>query len=155
TSAYVLVLGFLVMLAFARFTPLKYIFLTGHHMVFMSLLLSVVLTVGFGEELGWLVVLIGALLLGTIMVVMPAFAHPWMKKITGDDTIAMGHFGTAGYIAAGAAGQLTGRRSRSTEEINFPQGLTFLRDSMVATALSMVLIYMVFAIWGLIAEPAT
>ena len=153
TSAYVLVLGFLVMLAFARFTPLKYIFLTGHHMVFMALLLSVVLTVGFGEELSWLVVIVGALLLGVIMVVMPAFAQPWMKKITGDDTIAMGHFGTAGYIAAGAAGQITGRRSRSTEEIKFPQGLSFLRDSMVATALSMVLIYMVFAIWGLIAQP--
>ncbi|GGD36610.1 PTS ascorbate transporter subunit IIC [Microbacterium faecale] len=153
TSAYVLVLGFLVMLVFARFTPLKYIFLTGHHMVFMALLLSVVLTVGFGEELSWLVVIVGALLLGVIMVVMPAFAQPWMKKITGDDTIAMGHFGTAGYIAAGAAGQITGRRSRSTEEIKFPQGLSFLRDSMVATALSMVLIYMVFAIWGLIAQP--
>ena len=153
TSAYVLVLGFLVMLALARFTPLRYIFLTGHHMVFMALLLSVVLTVGFGEELSWLVVLLGALLLGVIMVVMPAFAHPWMKKITGDDSIAMGHFGTLGYIAAGAAGQLTGRRSRSTEEIRFPQGLKFLRDSMVATALSMVLIYEVFVIWGLIAMP--
>ncbi|HET8868218.1 MAG TPA: PTS ascorbate transporter subunit IIC, partial [Agrococcus sp.] len=152
-SAYVLVLGFLVMLALARFTPLRYIFLTGHHMVFMSILLAVVLTVGFGEELSWLVVLLGALLLGVIMVVMPAFAHPWMKKITGDDTIAMGHFGTLGYIAAGAAGQLTGRKSRSTEEIRFPQGLKFLRDSMVATALSMVLIYEVFVIWGLIAMP--
>lgn len=153
TSAYVLVLGFIVMLILARFTPLKYIFLTGHHMVFMALLLSVVLTVGFGEELSWLVVIIGAVLLGVIMVVMPAFAHPWMKKITGDDTIAMGHFGSAGYIAAGAVGQATGGRSRSTEEIKFPKGLSFLRDSMVATALSMVLIYMVFAIWGLIVDP--
>jgi PTS system ascorbate-specific IIC component len=153
TSAYVLVLGFIVMLLLARFTPLKYIFLTGHHMVFMSLMLTVVLTVGFGEDLGWLVVVIGAVLLGVIMVVMPAFAQPWMRKITGDDTIAIGHFGTLGYIAAGATGQAVGRRSQSTEEIKFPQGLKFLRDSMVATSLSMVLIYMVFAIWGLIALP--
>ncbi len=153
TSAYVLVLGFLVMLVLARFTPLSYIFLTGHHMVFMALMLTVVLTVGFGEDLGWLVVIVGALLLGVIMVVMPAFAQPWMKKITGDDSIAIGHFGTLGYIAAGAVGQATGRRSRSTEEIRFPQGLKFLRDSMVATALSMVLIYEVFAIWALIAIP--
>jgi PTS system ascorbate-specific IIC component len=153
-SAYILVLGFIVMLLLARFTPLRYIFLTGHHMVFMALLLSVVLSVGFGEGLGWLVVIIGALLLGVIMVVMPAFAQPWMRKITGDDTLAMGHFGTLGYIAAGATGQAVGRKSRSTEEINFPQGLRFLRDSMVATALSMVLIYLVFCIWGLIALPA-
>jgi PTS system ascorbate-specific IIC component len=153
TSAYVLVLGFIVMLLFARFTPLKYIFLTGHHMVFMSLLLTVVLTVGFGEELSWVVVIVGAVLLGAIMVVMPAFAQPWMRKITGDDSIAIGHFGTAGYIAAGAVGQAAGRRSRSTEEIRFPQGLSFLRDSMVATSLSMVLIYLVFVVWGLIAAP--
>ncbi|WP_430591700.1 PTS ascorbate transporter subunit IIC [Humidisolicoccus flavus] len=153
TSAYVLVLGFLVMLALARFTPLKYIFLTGHHMVFMALMITVVLSVSFTAELGWLVVVLGAVLLGVIMVVMPAFAHPWMKKITGDDTIAMGHFGTLGYIAAGATGSAVGRRSRSTEEIKFPQGMRFLRDSMVATSLSMVLIYMVFAIWALIALP--
>ncbi|MGV8884890.1 MAG: PTS ascorbate transporter subunit IIC [Microbacteriaceae bacterium] len=152
-SAYVLVVGFIVMLALARFTPLKYIFLTGHHMVFMSILLAVVLSVGFGSELGWLVVLIGGGLLGVIMVVMPAFAHPWMKRITGDDTIAIGHFGTLGYIAAGATGQAVGRTSQSTEKINFPQGLKFLRDSMVATSISMVLIYMVFAIWGLIVLP--
>lgn len=152
-GAYVLVLGFIVMLLLARFTPLRYIFLTGHHMVFMSIMLTVVISTGLGAELGWLVVPLGAVLLGVIMVVMPAFAQPWMRKITGDDSIAIGHFGTLGYIAAGAAGQATGRRSRSTEEINFPQGLRFLRDSMVATALSMVLIYWVFAIWGLIVLP--
>jgi PTS system ascorbate-specific IIC component len=152
-GAYVLVLGFIVMLVLARFTPLRYIFLTGHHMVFMSIMLTVVISTGLGAELGWLVVPLGAVLLGVIMVVMPAFAQPWMRKITGDDSIAIGHFGTLGYIAAGAAGQVTGRRSRSSEEINFPQGLRFLRDSMVATALSMVLIYWVFAIWGLIALP--
>lgn len=155
TSAYLLVLGFIVMLLLARFTPLKYIFLTGHHMVFMAILLAVVLSVGFNDpSLQWLVVLVGALLLGVIMVVMPAFAHPWMKRITGDDTIAMGHFSTAGYIAAGAVGQVTGRKSHSTEKINFPKGLSFLRDSMVSTALSMVLIYLVFAVWALIVLPS-
>ncbi|MFS0883779.1 PTS ascorbate transporter subunit IIC [Aeromicrobium sp. 179-A 4D2 NHS] len=153
-SAYVLVLGFLVMLALARFTPLRYIFLTGHHMVFMALMLTVVLSVGLDDKNDWLVVLVGALLLGVIMVVMPAFAHPWTRKITGDDSLAIGHFGTLGYIAAGAAGQAVGKKSRSTEEINFPQGLKFLRDSMVATAISMVLIYEVFVIWGLIASPS-
>ncbi|WP_104199689.1 PTS ascorbate transporter subunit IIC [Cryobacterium sp. Y29] len=153
TSAYVLVVGFIVMLLLARFTPLKYVFLTGHHMVFMAMMLAVVLSVGFGSELSWLVVVIGGGLLGVIMVVMPAFAQPWTKRITGDDTIAIGHFGTLGYIAAGAVGQAVGKRSKSTEHIDFPQNLRFLRDSMVATSVSMVAIYMVFAIWGLIALP--
>lgn len=152
-GAYVLVLGFIVMLLLARFTPLHYIFLTGHHMVFMSIMITVVLSVGLGSGSEWLVVPLGAILLGVMMVVMPAFAQPWTRKITGDDSIAIGHFGTLGYIAAGATGQAVGGRSRSTEDIKFPQGLRFLRDSMVATALSMILIYWVFAIWGLIVLP--
>jgi PTS system ascorbate-specific IIC component len=152
-SAYVLTLGFLVMLVLARFTPLKYMFLTGHHMVFMATMITVVLSVGLGEGAGWLVVGIGAMLLGVIMVVMPAFIHPWTKKITGNDAIAIGHFGSLGYLAASVTGAAVGRRSHSTEAINFPQGLKFLRDSMVATALSMVLIYLVFTVWGLIALP--
>ena len=151
-AAYILILGFIVMLVLARFTPLRYIFLTGHHMVFMSIMLTVVLSWGFHDK-SWLVVILGALLLGVIMVVMPAFAHPFMKKITGDDSVAIGHFGTLGYIAAGATGAAVGKTSHSTEKINFPQGLKFLRDSMLATALSMVLIYMVFAIWGIIKLP--
>lgn len=152
-SAYVLIVGFLMMLALARFTPLKYVFLTGHHMVFMSMLLAVVLSVGLGKGLDVAVVLIGGMLLGIIMVVMPAFAQPWMKRVTGNDTIAIGHFGTLGFIAAGAVGQVVGKESKSTEDVEFPQGLKFLRDSMVATALSMVMIYMVFAIWGLVVLP--
>ncbi|MCL2594969.1 MAG: PTS ascorbate transporter subunit IIC, partial [Promicromonosporaceae bacterium] len=155
SAAYTLVLGFIVMLLLARFTRMKYIFLTGHHMVFMSLMLVVVLTVGFNGDHTWLVVLLGALLLGVIMVVMPALAQPWMRKITGDDSVAMGHFSTLGYVAAGATGQAVGKKSKSTEDIKFPQGLAFLRDSMVATALSMVLIYWVFVIWGVIADSET
>src|SRR5690625_1399919 len=148
TSAYILSLGVLLMLILVRFSPLKYVFLTGHHMVFMAMLLAVVMSVGFGQ--GFTTVLVGAVLLAVIMVVMPAFAHPWTKRITGTDTIAMGHFSTLGYIAAGATGQAVGKNSRSTEDIKFPKGLAFLRDSTVATALSMVLIYLVFTIWGLI-----
>ena len=155
-SAYILALGFLLMLLIARFTPLNYVFLTGHHMVFMAMLLSVLLSLAFGESGGWIAVLIGAVLLAIMMTAMPAFTHPWTKRVTGNDTVAIGHFSSLGYIAAGAVGHAVGKKSRSTEDIKFPQGLSFLRDSMVATALSMVLIYLVFAIWGMIAlgEPA-
>jgi PTS system ascorbate-specific IIC component len=60
--------------------------------------------------------------------------------------VAIGHFGTAGYIVSGATGQLVGKNSRSTEDMKLPEGLRFLRDSMVATALSMVLIYLVMSL---------
>ncbi|GHA39672.1 PTS ascorbate transporter subunit IIC [Streptomyces spiroverticillatus] len=142
--AWLMIVGFAVSLLLARFTPLRYVFLTGHHMLFMATLLTMVLaTAGQGSVA---VVIVGGILLGILLVALPAFAHPWTKRVTGNNSVAIGHFGTAGYITAGAAGQLVGKRSRSTEEMNLPEGLRFLRDSMVATALSMVLIYMIMAV---------
>lgn len=153
TSAYLIVLSFLIMLLLARLTPLKYVFLTGHHMVFMSTLLAVVLSVGFGPGHSALVVVVGSVLMGIIMVVMPAFAQLYMNRVTGDDKLAVGHFNTVGYVLAGALGSAVGKRSRSTEDMKFPQGLRFLRDSMVSTTLLMLVLYLVFAIWGMIAVP--
>jgi len=149
TTAYVMILGFVVALLLARFTPLKYVFLTGHHIFFMATMLTVVLATASVDEA--LIVIVGAILLGVIMVIMPAFAHPFTKKITGNNSVAIGHFGTLGYITSGAVGAAVGKRSKSTEDLKLPQGLNFLRDSMVATALSMVLFYAVFSVWYLIA----
>ncbi|WP_055702725.1 MULTISPECIES: PTS ascorbate transporter subunit IIC [Streptomyces] len=142
--AWLMILGFAISLLLARFTPLRYVFLTGHHMLFMATLLTMVLAIA--GQASWVVVVVGGVLLGILLVAMPAFAHPWTKRVTGNDSVAIGHFGTAGYVAAGATGQLVGRRSRSTEEMNLPEGLRFLRDSMVATALSMVLIYLIMSL---------
>lgn len=146
--AWLMILAFAISLVLARFTPMSYVFLTGHHVLFMATMLTMVLaTAGFS---GWIVVGVGALLLGILMVALPAIAHPWTRRITGDDSIAIGHFGTAGYVAAGAVGKLVGgkgdKQSKSTEELKLPEGLRFLRDSMVATALSMALMYIVLAI---------
>jgi ascorbate PTS system EIIC component len=142
--AWTMIAGFLVSLLIARVTPLRYVFLTGHHIFFMATMLAIILiSVGYSSLV---TVIAGAILLGTIMVVMPAFAHPWMKKVTGGERVAMGHFGSLGYIFGGLAGQAVGKGSKSTEEMKFPQGLGFLREPMVATAVSMVFIYIVFAL---------
>ncbi|MGJ9372620.1 PTS ascorbate transporter subunit IIC [Nesterenkonia sp. CF4.4] len=143
--AWLMILGFAISLVLARFTPLSYVFLTGHHILFMATLLTIVLaTAGYS---GPLTVGLGGVLLGILMVSLPAFSQPFTRKITGDDSIAMGHFGTAGYVAAGTVGRLVGgRSSRSTEDLKLPEGLRFLRDSMVATALSMVIMYVVVAL---------
>ncbi|HXG39362.1 MAG TPA: PTS ascorbate transporter subunit IIC, partial [Candidatus Limnocylindrales bacterium] len=136
--------GVLLALVLARLTPLRYVFLTGHHMLFMAtVLVTVLVTAQATAPLSWIV---GAIGLATMMVVMPAFAHPWMRRVTGGQPVAIGHFGTLGYIAAGVAGQVVGRGSRSTEELEFPQGLRFLRDPMVGTAVAMIVIYLGLAI---------
>ncbi|WP_270408491.1 PTS ascorbate transporter subunit IIC [Brachybacterium paraconglomeratum] len=144
--AWLMILGFVVAILLARFTPLRYVFLTGHHLLFMATLITIVMASAGMPTV--VVVVLGALLLGILMVSLPALAQPWTRRITGDDSIAIGHFGTAGYIAAGTVGRLVDPkgRSRSTEDLKVPESLRFLRDSMVATALSMVLMYLVVAI---------
>src|SRR5699024_51908 len=130
--AWLMILGFVIAILLARFTPLRYVFLTGHHLLFMATLITVVMASAGMPTL--VVVILGAVLLGILMVALPALALPCTRRTSGDDSIAIGHFGTAGYIAAGAVGRLVDPRgrSRSTEDLKVPESLRFLRDSMVA-----------------------
>lgn len=143
--SWVMLVGFVVNLLLARFTPMKYIFLTGHHILFMATMLAVVLFTA--NVTGVAEVITGGILLGVIMVVMPTLGQPFMRQVTGGQPVAIGHFGTLGYIAAGYAGKWLGMGSKSTEEMRFPRSWNFLRDAMVATAVAMIVIYTVFAIW--------
>ncbi|MCK5753140.1 MAG: PTS ascorbate transporter subunit IIC, partial [Mycobacterium sp.] len=97
--AWLMILGFAISLLLARFTPLHYVFLTGHHTLFMATLLTIVLATSGLPAVT--VVVVGGVLLGVVMVALPAISQPWTKRITGDDSIAIGHFGTLGYIASG------------------------------------------------------
>lgn len=70
TAALIMVCGMIVNILIARFTNLKYIFLTGHHTFYMAAFLAIILTVSHIK--GWLTIVIGALVLGLIMAVLPA-----------------------------------------------------------------------------------
>ncbi|HHS4758364.1 TPA: PTS ascorbate transporter subunit IIC [Staphylococcus aureus] len=91
---------------------------------------------------------IGALVLGLIMAVLPALLQPTMRKITGNDQVALGHFGSISYFAAGAVGQLFKGKSKSTEEIKFPKGLSFLRESTISISITMALLYFIACLFA-------
>lgn len=151
-TALIMASGFLVNLILARFTPVKFVFLTGHHLFFMATVLAVAL--GSAGITGVNQIVLGALLLGTIGTVMPALVHPFTRKVTNDAGFALGHFNTFGYITSALVGKLvggTGKPSVTTEEIKVPEGVNFLRDSLVMTTLTMIIIYLVLA---LITGPA-
>ena len=99
--------------------------------------------VGF-EGVG--LVFTGSLILGLIMAFFPAIAQRYMKRITGNDEIAFGHFGTLGYVLSGWIGSRVGKGSRSTEEMNLPKNLSFLRDSSISISLTMMIIYLIMAV---------
>lgn len=136
-TSLIMALGMIVNLILAKFGPFPYIFLTGHHSLYMACLLAIVLH----EEglTGWTLVIAGALFLGFLMVLSPAVCAHEVKKITGGEKIALGHFSAAGYLLAAYTARLTGRgrAGRSTEELHFPKSLSFMRDTTVSLFLVM------------------
>ena len=143
-TALIMAFGMVANIAIARFTRLKFIFLTGHHTFYMACMIAVILVVAGFE--GAQLVLVGSLTLGLIMAFFPFIAQPFMRDITGSDDVGFGHFGTVGYVLAGLVGRGLRGKSRSTEEMNLPKNLGFLRDSSVSIALTMMVIYLVLVI---------
>lgn len=143
-TALIMAFGMLANIIVARFTRLKFIFLTGHHTFYMACMIAVILTVA-GLE-GVELIFTGSLTLGLIMAFFPAIAHFYMKKITESDDVGFGHFGTLGYVLSGAIGQAVGKGSKSTEEMDLPKNLSFLRDSSISISLTMMVIYFILAI---------
>lgn len=85
----------------------------------MSMMVAVILATA-GME-GTLLVVVGSLIVGFCMVFFPAIAHPYMKKITGSDDVAIGHFSTISYVLAGFIGSKFGNKEHSTEDMNVPK----------------------------------
>lgn len=144
STALIMAFGMLANILIARYTKLKYIFLTGHHTLYMAAMVAVILVVA-GLQ-GVPLVIVGSIILGFVMAFFPAIAQPTMRKITGTDDVAFAHFGTTGYVLSAWVGKMVGKDSQSTEEIDFPQGLGFLRDSSVAISLVMGIFYIIVAI---------
>lgn len=144
TSA-VFALGMCMNIVLARFSRWKYIFLTGHHALYMACLLTIILSIA-GLE-GWQLTVGGSLLLGFVMALFPALMQPTMRKITGDDSLALGHFGSCCYFLSAQIGKLVsgGEKGKSTEEVSFPQGLSFLRDNTISIAIVMFFCYIIVA----------
>lgn len=139
-SALIMCFGMILNIVLARFSRMHYIFLTGHHTLYMACMLAVVLSIGglSGAQL-WIA---GGCVLAFIMVLSPAYCQPTFKKVTGTDGVALGHFGGIGYAIAGQVGKLF-KGGKSTEELNFPQRLIFLRDTTVSISITMIVLFII------------
>ncbi|MGC9100596.1 MAG: PTS ascorbate transporter subunit IIC [Caldisericum sp.] len=142
--AAIMALGFLFNLVFAWITPAKYVFLTGHHLLYLATVLAVV--IGTAGIKGANQIIIGAIMLGTVATAMPALVHPFTKRVTNDAGFALGHLNTLGYITSALVGKWLGKGSKSTEEIELSEKWNFLKEPIVTTSIVMIIIYVALAI---------
>lgn len=144
SSALIMAIGMALNIVLARFSRMPYIFLTGHHTLYMACMIAVILG-GAGHLEGAALYLAGGCLLALIMVLSPAYCQVTFRKVTGSDGVALGHFGGLGYWFAGLVGRLFAKdpNRKSTEEINFPKRLIFLRDTTVSISITMMVFFLV------------
>lgn len=137
---------FIVNILIARFTKWKYIFLTGQAILWMATMTTVF---GYFSGLrGALLIILGGIVGGIFAVAMPAIAQPIIRKVTGSNDIALGHFCTIGYLFEAGVAYLTGERGenkKSIEDIQLPAAFEFLQDTYLSVMVVMVPLYIVTA----------
>lgn len=130
----IMALGFLIHLILVRLFNTGFVYLTGHLMWWISL----VITASFLEVFptmnqGWLIV-VGAILIALYWTLQPRIIHKYMKKVTKSDDVGYGHTSSSvAYLAASLGGYI-GKPEESTENIKIPQRLSFMNDITVGTA---------------------
>jgi PTS system ascorbate-specific IIC component len=148
--AWAFLFAFIINILIARFSPWKYIFLTGHHTLFAA-----TLTVGMFAMIpaiaanSVLLIAISALITGVMMVLFPALSAPFTEKVIGSKDFVMGHFGTTSYVSAGFLGQFVGKPEDSAEKIKFPAWIGFMREPLVAMGFVMLIIFVIVSVIGL------
>lgn len=148
TSALIMAIGFLVNVVLARVTPLKHIFLTGHMMWISSVLVAYLLySAGYSEVV---IVILGSLIQGALLTLLPAISQPVVRKVIGSNDFSLAHLTTLGTVPAAYIGKLVGDKSKSTEDMVLPKGLSFFKDTAVSVMVVMTLFYLILV---LIAGP--
>lgn len=140
-----LILGFVMNLVIARITPFKNIFFTTGHSFFFACVLSLILKAHKIADVP--AIIIGGILLGFFSAALPQLCQPFMRKITGSDATAIGHFNMIGYALSGYIGMLFGKhKDKTTEHINFPKWLSFFRDFLMGVAVVMLFLFYLSAL---------
>jgi len=141
-GALIMVGGFLINVLLAKFTRFKFIYLTGHIMLYVSLFVTAVYESVAGLQGFWLF-LVGAVTMGLYFTFMPALLYPYAQKITKGEKFSVGHTGDIGYWFSGWIGKYVGNPEKSAENFKLPKWLNFFRDSTTSMAVTMVPIYLI------------
>ncbi|TCS79960.1 PTS ascorbate transporter subunit IIC [Pectinatus cerevisiiphilus] len=141
-GALVMVGGFIMNLILARVTKFKFIYLTGHVMLYVSLFVTAIY-VSLANLSGAMLFIVGSVTMGIYFTFMPALLNPYTKKITGGEAFTIGHTGDIGYWFSAWLGKYIGKPEQSAEKFKLPKSLSFFRDSTASMAITMVVIFLI------------
>lgn len=147
----IMAIALIVNIVQARFSKFKFVYLTGHEIMWVSTVCAISLNALNMPT--WQVILCGGLLTGTYMAVSPALIYKSVCKVTGTKDLAVGHSGIVYYWLAAQLARLIGNKEKSAEEIKVSKSLNILRDLTISLSLAMIFVYLVVSILSMIFAP--
>lgn len=141
----IMLVGMILHLLIARFTKWKYIFLTGHHILYMASLIAGILA---GVEINFLFkVILGSVVLAIVMTVFPAICQSMMNQIMPDQNVAIGHFGSTGFVISGWLAEKLFRKKHSDKKLNQKSsGLQIITNPNVVIVIFMLVFFLSIAL---------
>lgn len=150
----IMTIAFIIHLIIARFTKLKFVYLTGHLMWWVSLTVTATILTIKPEASVLEIIAIGSVVMALYWSIQPAYIHGAMRQVMASDEIAYGHTSSLAAWLAFKFGKYVGKPEESTEAIKVPKSLAFFKDYAVSTVIILGLIMVISVIIGYGINPS-
>jgi len=147
-AALVMTVGFLINVLLARLTRAKYIYLTGHLMFWVALTLIAVVKEVMPDASATFTILFSSVVAGLYWTLQPALMQPYLRRITNSDQVAYGHTSAFGSWVGAVVSRYIGKPEQSTEKVELPGSIAFMKDVTVATSLVIGLVAVIAALFA-------
>lgn len=147
TVPMIIAVGFAIhLLLVALFRSARYVYLTGHLMFWMSIVIAASFVEVFADISTTTLIVVGAIIIACYWTLQPLWTAPLMKRATGHDQFGLGHTTSSVALLAGygaKALRLGDAEKHDTEKLTLPRQISFLKDINVSTALIISVIMLV------------
>ena len=141
-AALIFIVGFVINIILARVTKWKNLALTVHLQLFWAGFMASIMA-GFGYSPA-AIIAIGGIISGIYYWIATTISAHYLKPITTEHANYVPS--AVSLVIAGEAGRLFKKGGKSTEELELPESLNWLKDSVIATCMAMLVMNIVFTI---------
>lgn len=147
-AAIIMTLGFLLHLILTRLLNVRFVYLTGHLMWWVSLTVTATLLAVMPNISTLGLILIGTAVMALYWTFQPLYIHGYMKRVTGSDEFGYGHTSSSAAFLGAFLGQFVGKPEESSERLSPPKWLGFMKDINVSTGIVIGLIILIAALFA-------
>jgi len=135
----IIAVGFAIHLVLVRiFAAARYVYLTGHLMFWMSIVVAASIVEVFADVQRLPLVIVGSVIVACYWTLQPLWIAPLMRKTVGHDQFGLAHTTSTLALAAGygaKALRLGDPEKHDAERLKLPKKISFFKDINISTAL--------------------